>query len=93
MFPDPEAKRKLYRCFLEKSIPAKLSVRLKNHFNPPMGTLSMYRISTVFLEPEELFCFASPCFFFVFRRFLLSSSQSWAGFRKLLFIYPLWLTN
>lgn len=37
MFPDPEAKRKLYRCFQEKSIPAKLSVRLENHFKPLMG--------------------------------------------------------
>ena len=51
MFPDPEAKRKLYRCFQEKSIPAKLSVRLQDHFKLPMGIQATHRISTVLSEP------------------------------------------
>lgn len=61
MFPDPEVRRKLYRCFQEKSIPAKLSVRLKNHFKPPAGRRTVHRRSPVLLEPQAC-CFVwFPC--------------------------------
>lgn len=76
MFPDPEAKSKLYGYVQEKSIPAKLSVKLKNHFIHLKRTRTVHKMNTVLLEPQELFLIVlfSLCFSILFHEFILSSS-------------------
>lgn len=78
MFPDSGVKRKIYGYFQEKSIPAILSIRYKNHFAPFKGTLEAETRDThdkhCPLKPEELFyCGFSLCFFILCHRFFLLS--------------------
>lgn len=67
MFQDPEAKSRLRGCGPGKSIPAKLSVRLKNHSYLPQ---TVRRINMLW---AILFLFVTV-FFILFHTYILPSS-------------------